>query len=56
MPESARPIVKINQTLLEKVLPQTLGKLIIATLEKLKDAWLRENVMKGIQFYSEMED
>ena len=56
MSKDTRPAVKTNQTLLEKVIPQTLEKFITDTLSKLKDALLQENAMTGIQFYGEMDD
>ena len=56
MTEDAKPMVKTNQTLLEKVIPQPLEKLIAAALAKIKNAWLQENAMTGIQFYGEIDD
>jgi len=48
--------VKINQTLLDKVIPHPLQKLITAALRKLKNAWSMENALTGIQFYGDMDD
>ena len=56
MSEDARLIVKLNQTLLDKVIPQPLGKFITAAFKKLKTAWSQENTLTGIQFYGEMDD
>ena len=56
MSEDARFKVKINQTLLDKVIPQPLEKFITAAFKKLKTAWSQENTLTGIQFYGEMDD
>jgi hypothetical protein len=56
MSKDAKPMVKTNQTLLEKVIPQPLEKFITAALAKIKNAWLQENAMTGIQFCGEMDD
>ena len=56
MSEDARPEVKKNQTLLEKVITQPLEKFIDAALMKLKNAWTQENTLTGIQFYGDMDD
>ena len=54
--KDARLIVKTKQTLLEKAIPQSLEKLVTAALAKIKNAWLRENAMTGIQFSGEIDD
>lgn len=56
MSENARPNVNTNQTLLDKVIPQQLEKVIVAALAKLKSAWSGENTLTGIQFYGDMDD
>ena len=56
MSEDARSTVKTNQTLLNKVIPQQLEKIISAALIKLKNAWSQESAHTGIQFYSSMDD
>ena len=56
MSKDTNPMEKTNQTLLEKVIPQPLEKLIIAALAKLKNTWQQENAMTGIQFHGGMED
>ena len=56
MSENARPNVKPNQSLLDKVIPQQLEKIITTALSKLKNVWKYENSMSGIQFYGDLED
>ena len=56
MSENTRSKVQINQTLLNKVISQPLGKLVTDALTKLKNAWLQENTLSGIQFYGDMDD
>ena len=56
MSENTRSKVQINQTLLNKVISQPLGKLVTNALTKLKNAWLQENTLSGIQFYGDMDD
>ena len=56
MSEDARPIVNTNQTLLDKVIPQQLEKVIFSALAKLRNAWLGEKSMTGIRFYGDMDD
>ena len=56
MSDDARPKVKTNQPLLDKVISQPVGKFISAALTKLKNAWSQENTLTGIQFYGDMDD
>ena len=56
MSVNARPTVKTNQTLLEKVIPQPIEKFITAALKKLKNVWSQENTLTGIQFYGDLDD
>jgi len=56
MSKDAKPMAKTNHTPLEKAIPQPLEKFIAAALMKLRNAWLHQNAMTGIQFYGEMED
>lgn len=56
MSDDTRSVVKTNQALLTKVIPQPLEKLIEAALAKLKHAWLRENTTTGIQFFGDNDD
>jgi hypothetical protein len=56
MSEDAKPAMKTNQTLLDKVIPQQLEKFIAAALAKLRNAWPQKNTLTGIQFYWDMDD
>lgn len=56
MAENARSKVKTNQTFLESVIPQPMGKIVTAVLAKLKNAWLQENTLSGIQFFGDLDD
>lgn len=56
MSKGTKPVMKTNQTFLEKMLPPRLGKLIAATLMKLKNAWSSGSYQTGIQFFGEMDD
>jgi hypothetical protein len=56
MSEDVRPEVKTNQTLLDKIIPQPLERLITAAFTKLKNVWTGENTLTGIQFYGDMDD
>jgi hypothetical protein len=56
MSEEATSKMETNQTFLEKVIPHPLEKFITAALAKLKRAWSQENMLTGIQFYTDNDD
>ena len=56
MSEDAKTIVKKNQNLRNKVIPEQLEKIFNAALMKLKNVWKYENTLSGIQFYGDLED
>ena len=48
--------METNQTLLNKVITQPLGKIITAALVKLKNLRAPESGQTGIQFYGDLDD
>jgi hypothetical protein len=56
MSGDVRPNVKTGKKLLEKFIPQPFFKLIAVVLTRLKNMWLMQNTLSGIQIYGDMED
>lgn len=56
MSDDELPMMKTNQTFLEKMIPQRLEKFITTALTKLKNVWAHESAQTGIQFYGDMDD
>lgn len=56
MSADAKPNVKTVKKLLVKLIPQPFFKLITVVLTRLKNMWLMQNALSGIQIYGDMED